>query len=103
MYRQQGCAGLARNGEGRYRLAVPEGFDVEAMIKRFQERAAAVRRRNLPPLEGVERQLFKEQMELDYMDFAILGDATGDLKEGILTLRVDLRPKKNGSDASKEH
>jgi hypothetical protein len=70
-----------------------ETFDPQAMITRFQERAASVRRRGLPPVEGAERQLIKEQMELDYMDFAILGDANTTLDNGILTLTVDLRPK----------
>lgn len=70
-----------------------EPFDVEAMISRFQERAGAVRRRGLPPVEGAERARIREQMELDYMDFAILGDAEGSLEDGVLTLRVDLRPK----------
>ena len=73
-------------------------FDVEAMIERFRERAAAVRRRGLPPVEGDERRRIKEQMELDYMDFAILGDAEGSLQSGILTLRVDLRPPEATSD-----
>jgi len=76
----------------RYGGAVAEEFDVDAMIARFRERAAAVRRRGLPPVEGDERQRIKQQMELDYMDFAILGDAVGSLEEGILELRVDLRP-----------
>ena len=62
------------------------------MVKRFQERAAAVRRRGVPPVEGAERRMIAEQMELDYMDFAILGDATGVIDDGILTLTVDLRP-----------
>lgn len=70
-----------------------DAFDVEAMIARFRERAAAVRRRGLPPVEGPERVRIKEQMELDYMDFAILGDASGRLRDGILTLEVDLRPR----------
>ncbi len=69
-----------------------ESFDVAAMVKRFQERAAAVRRRGLPPVEGAERRMIAEQMELDDMDFAILGDAEGIVEGGILTLRVDLRP-----------
>ena len=68
-------------------------FDVDAMIARYRERAAAVRRRGLPPVEGAERIRIKEQMELDYMDFAILGDAEGSVDEGILTLRIDLRPR----------
>jgi hypothetical protein len=69
-----------------------ESFDIQAMVKRFQERAASVRRRGLPPVEGAERRLIAEQMELDYMDFAILGDAKGTIEDGILTLTVDLRP-----------
>jgi hypothetical protein len=71
---------------------MPEGFDVDAMIARFQERAAAVRRRGLPPVEGDERKRILDQMKLDFQDFAMLGDATGELTDGILTLRVDLRP-----------
>lgn len=70
-----------------------EELDVDAMIRRFQERAKAVRGRGVPPLEGEDRKRFIEQARLDYMDFAMLGDATGSLEEGILTLRVDLRPK----------
>jgi hypothetical protein len=71
---------------------VPEGFDPAAMTARFRERAAAVRRRGIPPVEGPERRRIIEQMELDYMDFAIVGDADAELAEGILTLTIDLRP-----------
>jgi hypothetical protein len=71
---------------------VADSFDVPAMVKRFQERASAVRRRGLPPVEGAERRMIAEQMELDYMDFAIMGDAEGTVENGILTLTVDLRP-----------
>ena len=67
-------------------------LDVDAMTKRFRERAAAVRRRGLPPVEGAERQLIMQQMQLDFQDFAMLGDATGSIEDGILTLTVDLRP-----------
>ncbi len=70
-----------------------DGFDVEAMVARFRERAKAVRSRGVPPLEGADRRRFVERMQLDYQDFAMLGDATGSLEDGILTLRVDLRPK----------
>lgn len=62
------------------------------MVARFRERAQAVRDRGLPPVEGPERQRFREQAQLDYMDFAMIGDADAILEEGILTLRVDLRP-----------
>ena len=72
--------------------AMPEGFDADEMVARFRERAAAVRRRGLPPVEGAERQLILRQMQLDFQDFAMLGDAVGSLEDGILTLRIDLRP-----------
>jgi hypothetical protein len=62
------------------------------MIARFRTRADAVRSRGLPPVEGPERARFREQAQVDYMDFAMLGDAQASLEDGILTLRVDLRP-----------
>ena len=77
---------------------MPDTFDPQAMVERFRERAAAVRSRGLPPLEGQERRRFIEQMELDYMDFAMLGDAEARLNDGILTLTVDLRPPKDGTE-----
>lgn len=70
-----------------------DSFDVGAMIDRFRTRAKAVRSRGIPPIEGPERKRFLEQMQLDYMDYAMLGDAEGSIEDGILTLRVDLRPK----------
>jgi hypothetical protein len=66
-------------------------FDPATMIERFRERAAAVRRRNLPPVGGDERQMFIRQAEQDFMDFAMIGDAEATLEDGILTLRIDLR------------
>ena len=77
-----------------------ETFDVDAMIERFRTRAKAVRSRGMPPIEGAERKRFVEQMQLDYMDYAMLGDAEGSLDDGILTLRVDLRPKPAGDQPS---
>jgi hypothetical protein len=67
-------------------------FDAEAMVARFRERAKAVRSRGVPPLEGADRRRFIERMQLDYQDFAMLGDATASLDDGVLVLRVDLRP-----------
>jgi hypothetical protein len=71
---------------------VPGPFDPAAMVARFRERAAAVRRRGMPPVEGAERRRILEQMELDYMDFAMVGDAEFELDDGVLTLTIDLRP-----------
>ena len=69
-----------------------EDFDVEAMIGRFRERAAAVKSRGSPPLEGPDRRKFIERMQTDFQDYAMLGDATGAIEDGFLVLRVDLRP-----------
>jgi len=71
---------------------VPESFDPQAMVERFRARAQAVKDRGLPPVEGPERQRFREQAQIDYMDFAMVGDAVAELDDGILTLRIDLRP-----------
>ena len=68
-------------------------LDVEAMIQRFRDRANAVRNRTLPPVAGEERMRFIRQAEIDYQDFSIVGDAEGTIEDGVLVLRVDLRPK----------
>ena len=65
-------------------------LDVDAMLQRFRDRAAAVRDRALPPVAGAERQKFVAQAEQDFLDFAIVGDATWEFVDGVLTLRVDL-------------
>ncbi len=69
-----------------------ESLDVDAMIQRFRDRAHAVKNRPLPPVAGEERTKFIEQAQVDYMDFAIIGDATATIEDGVLVLRVDLRP-----------
>ena len=67
-------------------------LDVDAMLKRFRDRAAAVKERPLPPVAGAERQHFVEQAQLDFQDYAIIGDAQWTFVEGVLTLTVNLRP-----------
>jgi hypothetical protein len=66
-------------------------FDVDEMLARFRERAAAVKRRPLPPVAGEERQRFIAQAQLDFQDFAIIGDAAATIEDGVLVLRVDLK------------
>ena len=70
-----------------------EEFDAAAMVERFRERARAVKNRGIPPIEGPERKRFVDRMQVDYQDFAMLGDAVATLEDGILTLRIDLRPQ----------
>jgi len=69
-----------------------EDLDSAAMLARFKARADAVRSRTLPPIGGEERQRFIAQAEADYMDYAMIGDAEATLEDGVLTLRIDLRP-----------
>lgn len=69
-------------------------FDVDAMLRRYRERAAAVKDRPLPPVAGEERRLFVEQAQTDYTDYALIGSARWDVEEGELVLRIRL----GGSD-----
>ena len=73
-------------------MGVADGFDVDAMIERFRERAAGVKRRTLPPVAGEERRHFLEQAQQDFQDFAMIGDAEATLEDGILRITIDLRP-----------
>ena len=72
-------------------LFVADEFDPEAMIQRFKERAQAVKSRPLPPVAGPDKKRFIERAQIDFMDFAMIGDADATLEDGVLTLRVDLR------------
>lgn len=65
-------------------------LDVDAMLARFRDRAEAVKERPLPPVAGPEREKFIEQAQLDFQDYAIIGDATWRFEDGKLILTVDL-------------
>jgi hypothetical protein len=65
-------------------------FDVDAMLQRFQERAAAVKDRPLPPVAGDERKLFIDQAQRDYTDYALVGNATWSVENDHLVLRIPL-------------
>lgn len=84
--------GCSSHALGNVRV-VTDQLDVEAMLERFRQRAAAVQDRPLPPVAGAERQRFVEQAELDFQDYAIVGDASWTFDDGILRLEVDLRPE----------
>ena len=86
-----------QSAESTYAVVV---FDPQEMVARFRQRAEAVRTRGVPPIEGPERQRFREQAQQDFTDYAMIGDAEAELVDGILTLRIDLRPKTAPSDPS---
>ncbi len=65
-------------------------FDVDAMIRRFAERAEAVRDRPLPPVAGSERQKFIQQAEVDHIDYSLVANASWSVEDGHLVLRIPL-------------
>lgn len=69
-----------------------DALDLDEMIQRFRDRAQAVKTRPLPPIAGEERARFVRQAQLDFQDYAMIGDAEASLDDGVLTLRIDLRP-----------
>jgi hypothetical protein len=66
-------------------------LDVDAMIGRFRNRAEAVKGRPLPPVAGAERKKFVEQAETDYLDYALIGNATWVADDEYLVLRIPLK------------
>jgi hypothetical protein len=77
---------------------VADDFDPQEMVARFRARAEAVRNRGIPPIEGADRQRYIEQAQADFMDYAMLGDATATIEDGVLVFRVDLRPDSGSAD-----
>jgi hypothetical protein len=67
-------------------------FDVDQFISRFQDRARAVKDRNLPPVAGPERAMLIEQAEVDFTDFSLVGRAQWAVEDGNLVLRIPLGP-----------
>ena len=65
-------------------------FDVDAMLQRYQERAAAVKDRPLPPVAGEDRKRLIEQAQIDYTDYALIGSAAWAVEEDKLVLRIPL-------------
>ena len=66
-------------------------FDVDAMLKRFKERAQAVRDRPLPPVAGEERKKFIAQAETDYTDYALVANASWEIDGAHLVLKIPLQ------------
>lgn len=65
-------------------------LDVDEFLKRFRDRAEAVRERGVPPLEGEARRTFIESMELDYLDYSLVGSASWAVEGDNLVLRIPL-------------
>lgn len=66
-------------------------FDVDAMLKRYSQRAKAVKERPLPPVAGEERKKFIEQAETDFTDYALVASASWELDDTHLILKIPLQ------------
>ncbi|HEX6221498.1 MAG TPA: hypothetical protein VF115_10420 [Acidimicrobiia bacterium] len=66
-------------------------FDVDAMLERYKQRAQAVRDRPLPPVAGEERKKFINQAERDYTDYALIANATWEIDDTHLVLKIPLQ------------
>ena len=65
-------------------------FDVLQFQQRFRERAAAVKERGVPPLEGEARRRFMESAQQDFVDYSLVADASAVVEDGYLVLKVPL-------------
>lgn len=66
-------------------------FDVDAMLERYAQRAKAVRERPLPPVAGEERKRFVDQAETDFTDFALVANASWEIDDAHLVLKIPLQ------------
>ena len=65
-------------------------LDIEELLQRFRDRADAVKERGVPPLEGEARRTFIRAMELDYLDYSLVGNSAWSVEDGHLVLRIPL-------------
>jgi hypothetical protein len=65
-------------------------LDMDDFLKRFADRAAAVRERGVPPLEGQARKVFIESAEKDFLDYSLIASASWSVEDGELILRIPI-------------
>jgi len=65
-------------------------FDVDAFLERFANRAAAVKERGVPPLEGEARRTFLASAQQDFTDYSLVSDAEWEIEGDALVLRIAL-------------
>lgn len=75
---------IARLGGGVAQL------DMDEFLKRFGDRAEAVRERGVPPLEGEARKAFIDAAEKDYLDYSLIASASWAVEGGELVLRIPI-------------
>ena len=63
---------------------------MDEFLKRFADRATAVKERGVPPLEGEARKTFIEAAEKDFMDYSLIASADWAVEDGKLVLRIPI-------------
>ena len=63
---------------------------MDAFLKRFADRATAVKERGVPPLEGAARKAFIEAAERDFVDYTLVARADWSVEGDHLVLRIPL-------------
>ena len=66
-------------------------LNIDEFLERFRDRAAAVKERGIPPLEGEARRVWIESAEHDFMDYSLVGRAEWTVEEDALVLRISLK------------
>ena len=66
-------------------------LNVDEFLERFRDRAAAVKERGIPPLEGEARRVWIESAEHDFMDYSLVGRAEWTVEDDALVLRISLK------------
>ena len=65
-------------------------FNVDDFLNRYKERAEAVKKRYIPPVEGDDRMAFIKQAESDYQDFMMIADSEIEVTEEYLIFKYKL-------------
>ena len=65
-------------------------LDMDEFLTSFGDRAAAVKERGVPPLEGEARKAFIDAAEKDYMDYSLIASASWAVENGELVLRIPI-------------
>ncbi len=63
---------------------------MDAFLKRFADRATAVKERGVPPLEGAARKRFIEAANQDFVDYSLIASASWSVEDERLVLRIPL-------------
>ena len=65
-------------------------FNTDDFLNRFEVRAAAVKKRSIPPITGDDRTAFIKQAEIDYIDFSLVANSEIEITKDSIILKIEL-------------